>query len=311
MYSNLDDDYQVQIQTFYDPELINRRKQSYMSDYINIYRNTLGSPFNLFISMNDLFDKSQDIIHFFSYSLGKQRVVVWGAYSRHEDKIYFDSGCKYNSMIFNKYIKHWKKINFKFVSVSVENRIAKRINKYLGVDDKSLIKSKTDYTALKLFVTYVEGDISYEVFEKLFDSLNQNDLSYEYSEYDLLEDFYNMTHDNVYDALIHEDIEYFLDEIYDKIISDINKYETTLNLTNISSSISKNIYVTQLISKISQRFTDTISNSHYSSLEVMNILSECPTEDKCYGVDIEDETHPCAVFTYGITSFNEMYENLR
>jgi hypothetical protein len=180
---------------------------------------------------------------------------VWGAYSISNDKIYFDSGCKYNSMIFNEYIKHWQDINFKFVSVSVENRITKRINKYLNRDEYSLIKTKTDYTALKLFVAYVDNDISYEVFENLFDTLDQNNLTYKYSEYDLLEDFYNMTHDNIYNPLIQENIDYYLNDIYDFIISDINKYENMLNLTQISKRFSTDVYMAKLISKITHKFS--------------------------------------------------------
>jgi hypothetical protein len=48
MYS----DYDVQIQTYYEPDLVNRKNNKNVSDYINIYKNTLSSPFNLFISLN-------------------------------------------------------------------------------------------------------------------------------------------------------------------------------------------------------------------------------------------------------------------
>jgi hypothetical protein len=51
-------------------------KKEDLETYTGIVR-WIDSPFNIFVNVNNINDKAIPYIYFFSYSMGKERVILW------------------------------------------------------------------------------------------------------------------------------------------------------------------------------------------------------------------------------------------
>lgn len=296
--------YQLQIQ---EPKFTTRESYK-LADYIDI-SHALSSPVTLFISKSDYEDSEAQVIHMFSYSIGKERVITWSAYLRKENRVVFDGGCKYDSYAFIGYQKNWQKRGFVPISAQVENRYTKRINKYLERDSHPLIKSREDYKALLLYESWYENKITDLEFTKLFASLKQEDLLYDYRstgrvDHDLdniLMAFFEVVNGREYEYGSDAEIFSYIDDIYKQVGSNLFVYESELN---VNQMIGDYRYQKEA-SLIGQAFEYAISRSKFSSENVMELLEECPEIDEdCWG-ELHDEKSSCSIYTYGESSFNE------
>lgn len=296
--------YQVQIQ---EPRFVNRESYE-LSDYIDI-SHALTSPVTLFISKNDYEDPDSNVIHMFSYSMGKERVITWSAYLRSEKRVVFDGACKYNSYSFIGYQKDWQKRGFAPISTQVENRYTARINKYLDRETHPLIKSREDYKALLLYESWYENKLTDLEFTKLFASLNQDDLLYKYHksgrvDYDLdniLMAFFEVINRRDYRYGSDEEIFFYIDKINEQVGSNLFVYESGLNVNQMIGQFKYQKEATL----IGQAFEFAISRSKFSGDDIMQILEECPeTNDDCWS-ELHDEKSLCSIWTYGESSFNE------
>lgn len=102
------------------------------------------------MSKADYEDPETNVIHLFSYSIGKQRVITWAAYLRNENKVYFDGACKFNTYAFIQYQKEWQKRGFAPLSVQIESKFTPRINAYLGSSRHPLIRTREDAVGVSL-----------------------------------------------------------------------------------------------------------------------------------------------------------------
>ena len=157
-------------------------KQEKLDLYLGVAHG-LTDPFNFFINITDIQEK-HDHIYFFSYSMGKKRVVVWGTYDVSNDKIEIESGCRYDSWKFINYIKIWKEMNYQIYDVLFKNKFATLIDKFSEKQINSTnINNEEDLRAWKYMLAYFDNNISEEDFIFLFDRLDLDQLSYNYEHY--------------------------------------------------------------------------------------------------------------------------------
>ena len=274
-------------------------KQEKLDVYLGVAHG-LTDPFNFFINITDIKEKS-DHVYFFSYSMGKKRVVLWGTYDVFNDEIKIESGCRYDSWKFINYINIWKEMNYQIYDVLFKNKFTGLINKFSGkLTNPKKINNEEDLRAWKYMSAYFDNNISQEDFIFLFDRLDLSQLSYNYENYisgkSPLLDFYDLF--NISD-LTEEDE---LSDIIDDIKEEIKNYENTLNYLHDTAPDQ----IKEIVMRITKLFLDKIMRSKYVGMESVNQLPSCPDDiNECDVDDLENEKSKCSVFTYGKSSFNK------
>lgn len=295
--------YQVQIQ---EPKFKHRQALE-LANYIDI-SHAIASPITLFISKFDYEDKISNIIHMFSYSIGKERVVAWSAYLRDKNQVVFDGACKFNSYSFIEYQNNWKKRGFEPITTQVKNKFQKRIHRYLDRDSHPLIRTREDYKALLLYQSWYEDNLKDDEFTELFSQLNQEELRYKYEraqsiKYEIdniLISFFRVVYHREYEYERDEEISSYMMDIYEKVQANLLSYESSLNVNQMIGNYRQDKEAT----KIGEAFERAISRSKFTNEDVMDLLEECPrNDDECWG-EYQDEKSPCAIYTYGDTSFH-------
>lgn len=278
------------------PKLAHRNTQK-IEDYIDL-SNSVPSPYTLFVSVKDLENHETDTVHFFSYSMGKERFVVWGIFSRSESKIYFDSGCTYNSFIFTEYIKHWRSIGYEPVSTVAKNRFSKRIDKYLEKSSSHpLIYTREDYKAMSIFIGWFEGKYDGDTFMDLYDTLDIENLSMVNTDYNTLEELIDNYYEYV-DRKLDKRVD-LDDELYEIIKDNVSVYESRMNINDIITNIKVKKYSVEL-KVIADTFIKALERSIYARADTIKVLEECPTFNECEFEDRYDRSNKCSVFYQGV-----------
>lgn len=281
------------------PTQSKQQRKEKLETYIGIV-NGINSPFNLFINIENINNRDIPYVYFFSYSFGKNRVIIWGIYKKLENEIKIQSMCQFNSWYYTNYIKQWKEVGYEIYTTEFKNKFTNLIKTYVGKSKPDEIITETDYKAWSYCISYLDNKINEDDLEFLFETLDINQLSYYWENYILvgklpIEDFYDIL--NISDST--DDME-FLEKIYEaKDI--INEYEKKINY--IDNRAPNNIRT--IITQISDLFLRYVEKSQYVSESAIKLLPECPIREQCSLEDLQDENNTCAVFTYGYASFNE------
>lgn len=289
---------EFQMQVLELPAHNDNLRQEKLDKYLGIAHG-FTDPFNLFINITDI-EENRDLIYFFSYSMGKKKVVVWGVYDKHSDKIDIEAGCQFNSWKYVSYINIWKEMNYQIYTTLFKNKFEEKINKYLDKIDAKKINNETDLKAWKYLMAYFDRNISEDDFFFLFDRLDHKKLSYYYDNYQAgrspILDFYDLF--NIPDLSSDDE----LDLIIDNIQEQIDDFEHN-GLNCIDDRSPKTIK--HIVMRITELFVDHISRSDYVGNETVKGLRLCPqTIQECDIDDLEDERSACSVFTFGRSSFS-------
>ena len=73
----------------------------------------LSSPFNLYFRVDDIIGRgdlsplSINLVYFYGYSLGKDRIIMWGLYDETTNKFLIDNACKWKTQL-NEVLKSLK-----------------------------------------------------------------------------------------------------------------------------------------------------------------------------------------------------------
>jgi hypothetical protein len=273
-------------------------RQEKLDKYLGIAHG-FTDPFNLFINMTDI-EENKDLIYFFSYSMGKKKVVVWGVYDKINDHIEIEAGCQFNSWKYVDYINFWKEMNYKIYTTLSKNKFDEKILRYTDKIEGKKINNETDLRAWKYMIAYFDRNISEDDFYFLFDRLNHDELSYYYEHYlrgdSPLLDFYELF--DIPDLSDEEEVDMIINHIQ-RQIDDYEKHK--LNYIDDRSPKS----IKYIVLRITELFVDYISRSDYVGNEGVKALPLCPqTIQECDIDDLEDERRPCSIFTFGRSAFS-------
>jgi len=277
-------------------------KQEKLDIYLGIAHG-LSDPFSLFVNITDI-EEGRNLIYFFSYSMGKKKVVAWGTYNKSTDKINIEAGCRFTSWKYISYINMWKDMNYQLHTTLTKNRLNSRMNKIRKSRGKPVdplkINNETDLKAWKYMMAYFNDNISDDDFIFLFDRLDRSKLSYNYENFDIgkspILDFYDLF--NIDDLIEGEE----LNNIKDDIENEIRDYEK--NKLNIIDNTAPET-IKDIIMRIAELFLDYISRSDYVGNESVKLLPICPQLiSDCYPDELENENSECSVFTFGRYSFD-------
>lgn len=288
----------LQMEMLQLPAKSDNLRQEKLDTYLGIAHG-LADPFNLFINITDI-KENRDLIYFFSYSMGKKKVVVWGVYDKIIDDINIEAGCQFNSWKYISYINTWKEMNYQIFTTLAKNKFDEKILKYSNKLNAKKINNETDLKAWKYMMAYFDDNISEDDFIFLFDRLNTSELSYSYDNYyqgkSPILDFYDLF--NIPDLSDSDDISDIIDNIQDEI-DDFEKHKLNYIDNRAPRSISG------IVMRITELFMDYISRSDYVGSESVRGLRLCPqTINECDIDDLEDERSQCSVFTFGRSSFS-------
>jgi hypothetical protein len=267
-----------------------------LESYIGISHGIVD-PFNLFINITDI-TEGNELIYFFSYSIGKKRVVVWGTYDRYDDTISVESACRFDSWIWTTYPRLWQDLGYKIYTTITKNKFTSRINRFTR--KPKAVNTEADYKAWNYLIAWYRGNINDDDLKLLFDRLDKEDLSYDYP-------FYKEGRSpsaDFYDLFDITDLTEELDvlDIVEEAVNKLADYEAK-RLNVIDNSAPENISNT--VMHITELFMDYISRSKYVSPTQVASIPLCPrSSDECDEAQLEDENNKCALFTYGAHSFN-------
>lgn len=110
------------------------QKETDQLDLFAGVRSGLDDPYNLFFRVSNIETESPQI-YFYSYSLGKKKVVFWGIYDMDENNFLVDSACRYQPNNLKKMIDTWKSHAFEFYSAGVRDRVAPRAAREMAFEN--------------------------------------------------------------------------------------------------------------------------------------------------------------------------------
>ncbi len=82
----------------------------------------LNSPFNFFVRKKDL-EISDNLIYFYSYSIGKNKVILWGVYDKDNEEFLLDDNCKYSVSQMKEIVDNINKNGYEYKFSESKNRI--------------------------------------------------------------------------------------------------------------------------------------------------------------------------------------------
>lgn len=239
----------------------------------------LTSPFNLFLNLKQLIDPDSRFIYFFIYSMGKQKVILWGVYDKQDQSFHIDSACRYMTRQLSPITMQWIKSGYTYIGNSVVNRPLEILSKMVeGKASLGILNVEgprmdyQEYIQKKYLLAMLKGNISdqeyldkYQVFPKL-----------------------------------PED-DYELAEYADDLERELKKYEKGINRSDITYRFERSIKET--LEKIISRFEDTVSKGDISSERFEAALQECPDLKECN----RDINESCSVYFYGNAELDLLY----
>lgn len=111
----------------------------------------INDPFNVFFRLSDIQNSDSTLIYFYTYSLGKAKVILWGVYDVTTNEFLIDSSCKYNVEFLAETIKIWKRNKYDFVASEMRDRATGRIGRDSIFDDTAF---RGRNNATKLYQTF-------------------------------------------------------------------------------------------------------------------------------------------------------------
>jgi hypothetical protein len=250
-----------------------------ITDYIALVQG-LDDPFNLFLRWDDLYN-NQPFIYFFAYSLGRQKVMVWGVYHQPTDTFSLDGGCQYRTPQLATIVREWKRQQFNYVANSVRDRIRPLLQSYVGGRQSGML-SYEEYVRLKSIIAYFDGTLPEYIIKRQFGSNVISDF------YDQFEQQSNL---KPYQEAYHEMFPQYINQWRRQL----DQYERWINRNDISSDVP--VQLRALIQHMSQRFQETIERSSYVTIQG---LVPCPTILDCTLMSMKE----CQLYTYGTYDFN-------
>ena len=104
-------------------DIISERKKE--KDYVQ-FTIPFDKPLDIYIRVDDIFENR--FVYFFGYTMGRDRVVIWGVYDSKNDKLVIESGCNDIKYQLLKLLKIWKQNGILHVGAEQRNLIDDRIN---------------------------------------------------------------------------------------------------------------------------------------------------------------------------------------
>lgn len=262
--------------------LIAKPISSQDDEYMNIGVNfPIRYPFNLFLNIKQLIDINATLIYFFIYSIGENKIVLWGAYDKHTHDFMIDGSCRYRTNELYNMSKLWKSRDFVYTANTIENRPNKLINLYTGESQLDY----SEYLRYKFFLAYFNGLITEEELETKYPGTIYVIYNKIYLDHDILPQ----------DAEFTE----YLQEYIDHIDVTVKNYEKNLNRTDLDYQLLNKLTSTlqQSVLDITTRFYDNLKNGRFLSDSYYKSLKECPTIDVCN----KAYDSQCGVYYYGDT----------
>ena len=134
---------QVQVQTLVRKDELTQKDVDDLDLFVGLH-SPLNSPYNIFLRLKDL-ENNNTIIYFYAYSLGEQKVLLWGIYDRSTNEFMIDDACKYNPNDLKYILDTWKNNNYEFFFTAMRNRMTSRITQYqIYGDDKNKMAELAD-----------------------------------------------------------------------------------------------------------------------------------------------------------------------
>lgn len=127
----------------------------------------LESPFNLFLNLNQLTDPYQETVDFFIYSIGAQKIILWGQYNKTTEEFRIDDSCRYKGPQLYEITMHWIKNGYTYVGNTVRNRPQEIISKELAGERMS----SDEYIRKRYLLAYLQGEVSEEDYLRRFGQL--------------------------------------------------------------------------------------------------------------------------------------------
>lgn len=242
-------------------------KQERLEEELNIVH-PLNFPYNLFLNLSELLNPDAEYVYFFAYILGREKVVMWGVYSKAEKDFYIEGSCRYSPGQLYAMTKAWKEQGQTYVANTVRNRIEDRLAFYLNEPRLDY----QEYLKLKFLLGYLEGKITLEVLERRYPHT--------------LEEFLNSVHP----LSPHYELE--LHEKEEELKSKVEKYEETINRLDISSTLGRE--VSSIVARITKRFKHKMELENGLLVASYPSLTNCPSWEEC-----QEKKEDCQVFYYG------------
>ena len=139
----------------------------------------LNSPFNFFVKKEDL-KYPNDIIYFYAYSMGKNKVVIWGVYDPHTEEFLLDNNCKYNVSQMKEIVDNIQNNGYEYKFSASKNRISSsKIMVQLGISRKYSREIYDKFKSYFISKIVIYGHIkSKDIQEKYIINLNLDDTEY-------------------------------------------------------------------------------------------------------------------------------------
>lgn len=94
----------------------------------------ITSPYNLFVRVSDI-ETNASLIYFYAYSLGREKVMLWGVYDAINNEFLVDNNCTYDINDLASIIKIWQDHAYKFLSSSQKDMMTMNLRQNRIYDD--------------------------------------------------------------------------------------------------------------------------------------------------------------------------------
>lgn len=128
---------QFQVQQVVTKDKLTQKDQDNLDLFVGL-KSPLNSPYNIFLRLKDI-ENNSDIIYFYGYSMGKERVIIWGLYDKTNSEFLIDNSCQYNPNDLMIIINTWKENKYDYFFNAMKDRMSDRINQYKVYDNKNEI----------------------------------------------------------------------------------------------------------------------------------------------------------------------------
>lgn len=89
----------------------------------------ITSPYNLFLRVSDV-QANSSMIYFYAYSLGREKVMLWGIYDTPNNEFLVDNNCIYDVNDLDNIIKIWQNHAYQFSSSSQKDMMTMNLRQH-------------------------------------------------------------------------------------------------------------------------------------------------------------------------------------
>lgn len=116
----------------------------------------ITDPVNIFFSQNDLMNLDMvDYIYFSIYTIGKNKLILWGVYNLETHEFEFDAACRYTLPQLMPIFNTWKRNRYIYAGNNVVDRARERLTALLPEHNTfTYIDNYETYRRLKYLTTY-------------------------------------------------------------------------------------------------------------------------------------------------------------